>query len=281
MGLTSKSPLYPSGPVADLVQRRMRAVPFLGGAAILGHLGLLIQMFSLSLHGRDTGSTWFLLAFAVALVVPVVLGAWLRVRGHRRPDLWVPAALITLATILLLGVLPVAVSAVNAVGLAEVGAHTLLSVVVSLLFVLIVAHSLSQSLTAMPAPELGSTGYPLTVPLRTTHVEPRIDGALHLTDRAITWSAHRASRWWDPRPGAKATLPLDQIHDVTPADQPTPTPLLTLPDGTTLDTTPGPVVRVTTVTGQVVVLPVSDAALYADLIQRRRQYVHWAAAWTR
>ncbi|ACU39995.1 hypothetical protein [Actinosynnema mirum] len=39
--------------------------------------------------------------------------------------------------------------------------------------------------------------------------------------------------------------------------------------------------HITTVTGQVVTLPAPDALLYAGLIQRRLQYVPWAAAWTR
>ncbi|WP_256373640.1 hypothetical protein [Actinosynnema pretiosum] len=39
--------------------------------------------------------------------------------------------------------------------------------------------------------------------------------------------------------------------------------------------------HITTTTGQVVTPQAPDAALCADLVQRRRQYVPWAMTWTR
>lgn len=225
MELASESPLHPGGPVADAVERRLRAAPFVAGSLALSCVGVLLVLF------------------VVAPAVPAAPAVRFRLRGRRRPDLWGPAVLAAVVAVLLLGVLPVV-------------------------------------LTAKPVPELNSTGYPLTLPLRTTGAEPKLKATLRLTTETVERSARRANRWWNPRPQAKAAIPLSQIHDATPADHPTTHPLLTLPDGATLDTTPGPVVRITT-TGQVVTLPVPDALLCADLIQRRRQYVSWAVTWTR
>ncbi|MEV6236696.1 hypothetical protein [Lentzea sp. NPDC051838] len=219
--------------------------------------------------GADGIAWWAMVPLLGAAVPAVVLVWWLRGRGALDPAAWLHAAFLAAGAQLLLGAIPSYGISVSSTP-AAIGIFVLCWVFAAASC--LQAHRARRALLEPMVPELGSTQLRLAIAVRfalTAH--DLVSAHIDLDAEEVSWSARR------PRArGAGMTVHLGRITQVSvvglppvPALQ----PWLMMPGGPVLYAQPGPAVVLTTTSSEWM-LPVHDAVLLAELVNRRREL--WA-----
>jgi hypothetical protein len=236
---------------------------------------LCAGMLGLTASGPEGFPGWAPVLLLGAFAPAVAFVWWIARSGVLDPASWLRVAFVVSGTQLLVGVIPSLGVAMNATsGAAGVGAGVLFALTWVCGAVCVLAARRAHRMLLVPiVPELGATAFHLTVALRFAITAPALVSArLEIgTDRLeLTARLHRG-RSRGPR--VETTMgfaELRQVAAIQLTGEPELRPWLTLPNGPVLYAQPGPALLLTSAAGQRMV-PVPDAVVLAELIDRRRQ----------
>lgn len=231
-----------------------------------------------------TGARGWAAVPVLGAAVPAAVGALrLRGRGVTDPPSWLPTAFLVAGCQLLFGVIPGFGIAVNtATGAAAGVAYALFaSAWPCAAGSCLAAHRAHRALLTPLVPELGATGFHLSVPARIAITAPApVSASIAIDTDGVRWSA-RFHKGRASGPRVDFGVPFARLRDVAAVTLP-PTPALrpwvTLPDGTVLYAQPGPALLLRADSAEWMV-PVHDAVLIRELLLSRQGW--WARARSR
>jgi hypothetical protein len=235
---------------------------------------LCASMLGLTASGPEGFLWWATVLLAGALAPAGAFVWWIARSGVLEPASWLRAAFIVSGTQLLVGVIPclgVAINASSGAAGAVAGSLFPLTWVCGAVCA-VTAHRAHRMLIVPMVPELGATAFRLAVALRYAITAPALISArLEIGTDGLDLSArlHRG-RSSGPRVEiAMGFADLRQVAAIGLTGEPALRPWLTLPNGAVLYARPGPALLLSSANGQRVV-PVHDAVVLAELIDRRR-----------
>ena len=215
------------------------------------------------------GVAWWVVVPLLGAAVPAVMFTWwARGNGALDPATWLHAAFLSAGAQLLIGAIPSYGIAVNTSGATAIFILCWVFAAASCLQ----AHRARRALLEPMIPELGATPLRLAIAVRfalTAH--DLVSAHIDLDAEEVSWSARRRRGR-----GTGMTIHFGRLTQVSVATLPSVPPLqpwLMLPGGPVVYAQPGPAVVLTTTSSEWM-LPVHDAVLLAELINRRRDL--WA-----
>ncbi|MEU3648805.1 hypothetical protein AB0E59_35910 [Lentzea sp. NPDC034063] len=241
-------------------------------SVILPGLQVLLCTAIVMLNEDDIVSSSAIALIPVAIAA-VALRQWLRRQAPLDPSVWLLAAAFTAGVQLLSSAIPAYGIATSITSEAQVTP----SILFCLCWVVAVATGLSAHLAAQAllvplVPELGSADLRLTLPVRAVVEGSELVSARITIERdRVEWTV-RLPVSGDGKAKIDMSVPFRELLQVTPVQLPVvpeQRPWITLPGGITLYAQAGPAVLLTATHDQRL-MPVHDAELVAELINRRR-----------
>jgi hypothetical protein len=223
--------------------------------------GVLLVMAS----ARPGVTAWVLLPLlGAALPGAILVGSIRSMIFH--PPRWARAAMLCGCHQLLLGGIPAVGFAAGDSGVGAMTVLVLQAVVVGIsVYCAVRAH---RALLTPLGPELGAI--PFTVAFRPRFADPTmLSGSVSVGADRVDWTARRhRGRSRVSGHGSVMFAQLRGARSTVLPREPAPVPWIRLSNGEVVCTSPGPVVLLGTDTGEWM-LPVNDAALFVELLNRR------------
>lgn len=220
----------------------------------------------------SAGLVWWLVLPLLGSGIPAVVVA---LRLHRlilEPHRWLPSAFLVCGVQLLLGGIPATGMAFGAVSgtASAVVTGTFVTQWIVLALSCVFAYRASRTLLLPVCPELGSTSFTVAFRARLPITgDGLLSGSTRIRGDRVEWSARRHRGRGGPT--AEGHVTFDRIHSVRASVLPPSAqriPWLRLSDGSTMYTSPGPVVLVGTDAGEWM-FPIPDAGLFIEVLTRR------------
>ncbi|SFB16401.1 hypothetical protein SAMN05216266_105308 [Amycolatopsis marina] len=214
---------------------------------------------------------WLVLPLLGSALPALVLAARLSTLTLE-PHRWLKAAFLTAGCQLLIGGIPAVGMAVNAGSGGASAAATVAFLAQWALLVLgcVFAYRASRVLLVPVCPELAATPFTVAFRARLPNIgDGLLSGSARVARDRVEWSARRHKGRGGPT--AEGQFTFEHVRAVRVSALPPATqhiPWLRLSDGSTMYTSPGPAVILSTDAGECM-LPIADAGLFADLLNRR------------